>query len=468
MIELLKLCGFSAQEIDAELPRVEKAFKKLGITDEDIEIGKQRLAKYFDVEFKGVRKALRLCVMEFVNGVVAKEAGKKKVLAGFMAPGLDVVGSAAVSKSGEVFSAHHSWAFLLVASRIFAKAVPVLEAAERKWLKAGAVAHCANVKSFLGEFALDLVSKPDLIITSGYACETAPKTLDLLHEFFNIPLCCYDTCQDMDLSEDRYATKRAVDLSAKSIRKLVERIQDIVDFEITDKMLWEVINARGKMRIASGKVRKLVESSDPLPVSSTNDALWACLNTLTMSIEETDEAVDAINIFYEELQERVANGQGVVEKGAPRVLTYCPPNYPDPTPEYIIAQSGIAVVATSFGTSLPEEKLYPLPKTGLKDPYEAMALGRQRTASNQNLRQRNRMIIEECKRLNVDGVLDRYHIGCRALAGDALLLEEAVKKELGIPVLLMEWENFDPRMYKQGGFERRLDVFKSMMTRKSG
>jgi benzoyl-CoA reductase/2-hydroxyglutaryl-CoA dehydratase subunit BcrC/BadD/HgdB len=97
-----------------------------------------------------------------------------------------------------------------------------------------------------------------------------------------------------------------------------------------------------------------------------------------------------------------------------------------------------------------------------------MALSRQRTSNNQNLRQRNRMIIEECKRLNVDGVLDRYHIGCRALAGDALLLEEAVKKELGIPVLLMEWENFDPRMYKQGGFERRLDVFKSMMTRKSG
>jgi len=43
MIELLKLCGFQEQEIEAELPRVDKAFAKLGINTEDIERGKQRL-----------------------------------------------------------------------------------------------------------------------------------------------------------------------------------------------------------------------------------------------------------------------------------------------------------------------------------------------------------------------------------------------------------------------------------------
>jgi hypothetical protein len=36
MIELLKLCGYSEQEIESESPRVEKAFNKLGITAEDI------------------------------------------------------------------------------------------------------------------------------------------------------------------------------------------------------------------------------------------------------------------------------------------------------------------------------------------------------------------------------------------------------------------------------------------------
>ena len=58
MIELLKLCGFEAHDIESELPRVEKAFTKLGITSEDIERGKQRLTKYYDMELKGVRKIL--------------------------------------------------------------------------------------------------------------------------------------------------------------------------------------------------------------------------------------------------------------------------------------------------------------------------------------------------------------------------------------------------------------------------
>jgi len=43
MIELLKMCGFEADEAKSELPRIEKAFNKLGITAEDIERGKQRL-----------------------------------------------------------------------------------------------------------------------------------------------------------------------------------------------------------------------------------------------------------------------------------------------------------------------------------------------------------------------------------------------------------------------------------------
>jgi benzoyl-CoA reductase/2-hydroxyglutaryl-CoA dehydratase subunit BcrC/BadD/HgdB len=76
------------------------------------------------------------------------------------------------------------------------------------------------------------------------------------------------------------------------------------------------------------------------------------------------------------------------------------------------------------------------------------------------------MIMEECRRLNVAGVLDRFHAGCRSVAGDAIIFEKAIKKELGIPVLLMEWENFDPRAYNHEQFKSRLEVFKTMLTGK--
>ena len=42
-------------------------------------------------------------------------------------------------------------------------------------------------------------------------------------------------------------------------------------------------------------------------------------------------------------------------------------------------------------------------------------------------------------------------------------LENAIKKELGIPVMLLEWENFDPRVYKHEEYKKRLEIFKMMM-----
>jgi benzoyl-CoA reductase/2-hydroxyglutaryl-CoA dehydratase subunit BcrC/BadD/HgdB len=81
----------------------------------------------------------------------------------------------------------------------------------------------------------------------------------------------------------------------------------------------------------------------------------------------------------------------------------------------------------------------------------------------QSLADRAKLIVDGCKRWRIDGVLDHFHIGCRGVAGDAIILQEIISKELGIPVLLLEWENFDPRVFNYEEFRTRLEVFKSMM-----
>ncbi len=57
----------------------------------------------------------------------------------------------------------------------------------------------------------------------------------------------------------------------------------------------------------------------------------------------------------------------------------------------------------------------------------------------------------------------RYYTGCRTSVGDALLIKEAVEKEVGIPVLLLEWENFDPRYFDYDQYGKKLETFKGMM-----
>jgi hypothetical protein len=456
MIELLKLCGFEEREIKAELPRIEKAFGRLGIAAADIERGKQRLNKYYDIELRGVRKALRLCLREVVNAVLAREE-KKKVLYGFMSAQFGwIVSAALMSKSKEVYSAPVDMLFPFVLGGIFDKLVPVLEAAEKKWLRAGGVVHCANVKSIAGLFTLGLLPNPDLLVASGVNCETAPKTLYMLHDLYDIPVYQFSPCDDRGFNEP--PDTRTVAFAEKNLRKLVEWVQEVVGFEITDTMLLEVINARRGLSESLGKLSKLVHNSDPLLLGPANDIIWTVLFELPLGIDRLPEAIDAMNTTYEELQERASKGLGVVEKGAPRIIATLPMHQSDPRLEHLVTELGIAMVPLGSGPPSPTVL------EGEGDPYVMMAgVG----GGPPGFRGKIPAFAEVCKRMNIDGLLDRFHAGCRMTVGEAIIMKEAVEKIAGIPVFLLEWENFDPRVYNHEEYKRRLAVFKTMLAKRA-
>ena len=459
MIELLELCGYEGPEIQQELPRVKKAFDKTGIDAADIENGKQRLRLYYDLELRGIRRVIRLCVKEFVDSVLVREEGRTKVIYGFMAPDFDIIGTAAMSVSREVYAIHHFWAFMFVFGHIFDKMVTVFEAAEKSWLKSGIVAHCGNVKTLLGTLTLDLFPKPDLMITSGALCETAPKTFDLLHELYGIPVCFYETCQDREHGAFDTASRRAIELEAKSLKKMAERIETVIDHEITDEMLSDSLDAKKELNRSMQKMRQILLTSDPLPLSPTHENFWMILGLLTLSPERLQEASDAIGTLVDELQERVDKGIGVVEKGAPRILAMCPAHHIDPRLEKLVNDTGIAMLGTDALLVAPSP-------VHSDDPYQKIAAPLQASLFISPAA-KIPLLIELCKELKIDGVFNRYQSGCRTVVGDALLIQDALEKELGIPSLLLEWENYDPRYYHHEQYRKKLETFKSMMLNRS-
>jgi benzoyl-CoA reductase/2-hydroxyglutaryl-CoA dehydratase subunit BcrC/BadD/HgdB len=322
------------------------------------------------------------------------------------------------------------------------------------------MAHCGNVKTLAGSIINGFFPKPDLLITAGFLCETAPKTLEILHELYDIPVWYIDTCKDRESCEYPEPIDRIAGLTAISLRMLVEKIREVTGVEINDGMLNDVMEAKGKLGNALGRLRELVRSSDPLPLSPTHENLWMCLNSLTLSIDGIAEATEVINSLYDELRQRVDKGIGVVEKGAPRVLAILPAGQTDPRLEHLACEVGIAIVALDTNTPAPFKKTS-------ENLYMKFGLQLEQAPLDLTIAGRIPSIIEQCKNFHIDGVLDRYHVGCRTVVADALIISEAIKKELGLPVLVMEWENFDPRAYNHVQFKRRLEVFKSMMAKSS-
>ena len=124
---------------------------------------------------------------------------------------------------------------------------------------------------------------------------------------------------------------------------------------------------------------------------------------------------------------------------------------------------GIAQVSSEHGFFPLHGKRNPdYKKEEVDDPYEQLSGGMESSLCR-SISDRTAIILETCKRLQIDGVLDKYHVGCRINVGDALLIRDAITKELGIPVLLMEWEGFDPRIYNDEQYRKRLELFKDAM-----
>jgi benzoyl-CoA reductase/2-hydroxyglutaryl-CoA dehydratase subunit BcrC/BadD/HgdB len=208
------------------------------------------------------------------------------------------------------------------------------------------------------------------------------------------------------------------------------------------------------------RIRDLVAAGDPLLLSPSHENIWMCLSSLTLDEDGSNEAINALDILYDELQQRASKDQGVVEKGAPRVMAILPAGQTDPRLEQLACEAGIAIVALDMGLALPFSET-------TRDPFVEFGLASQQHSLGLTLRGRIPLIIEGCKKLKIDGVFNRFHSGCRTTVADALMLEKAIRKELDIPVLVLEWENFDPRSYHHEEYKRRLDVFKSMMMKKT-
>lgn len=460
MLEFLAMCGFDERESEEQLPRVQEVFARLGLTDDDVQRAKTRMTTYYDMDLVGVRKLWGVVLKNVCDTVLMRDDGREKVIHVCMAPGLDILGSAIMDNCSDVGMICPNMLFMAMIGCAFGKFTPILEAAEKQWLKSGAVAHCGMVKSRVGLISLGLIPKPDLTITTGYACETSPKVNELLEETYGIPACFVDACMDRELAEYPDAT-RAIDFAAKSLRAATDRIAKETGFRIEDDMLWKVLEHRGHLDQAFGRVKDLIRESDPIPLRSTHLTLFMAVELLPYTSAGLSETVEALDTLHDELLERSRRGVGATPKGAPHVLAMFPNHHTDPRWEDLANRMGLAIVGIDF-EGMPEQPAGGADVARPSDPYEVI-VQYLNGAFTQPLGGRIKLAIDTCRRLGIDGVLYHYHSGCRYVVGDVMIVRDAIIKELGIPVLMLEWENFDPRSYNHEQYEAKLETFRSMM-----
>jgi len=448
--ELLRLCGFEDEEINQERPRIEKAFQKLGIGPDDMEPTESWVRQNHDVELVGMRKILGLWLKELIDLVLAKDEGKKLVYYGF--PTISGPAMAIAAASEEIYCTCPDVVLCYSLGQIFNKLTPILEAGEENGLPPGH-ALCSLQQVRVGGMARGIIPVPDLALTSSYFCDMGSKADELLHERYGHPAIYVDGSMDSRWGEFPDYLPERVSYLGGQLEKAFSGVKEVLGVEVTEEARREGASRSRALVGASNTLVKLMKTADPQPISIAMDI--ASLTSGSASRRIVTEGPEAIALLNQEVKERIDKGIGVVEKGAPKIMTFLS-HFSDPSIMHMLEDSGLSMLM--YLTAVSKYRRATPFISGEILAKEEMARG----SYHSNYGYANRAA-EAAQELNVDGVIWNYLYNCRPLSLHSHLVKQFVEKETGIPVLSLEFDLADNRSYSAAAMRTRVETFAEML-----
>ena len=446
--ELLNLCGYTPEEIAEQKPRVEQAFQKLGLTEEDIKRGESRLRQFYAVDLEPVRMLLGVWVKELIDTMMAGEEKRKIIYSEW--PGANcVLNMGGITAYEDVhFATPVSQTFMIVLGGIFGKLDPFLEAGEGMGL-GPAKAHCGLWQMHVGVIASGIIPKPDLIITSQYICDQAAEADQLLEDMYGIPVVYLDGCCDWQYGE--MPSRRQVELVAGRMHMIKDKIEEVCGAPFPDEAVMAGFKDMAKSYFFHKAIADTMIAADPQPISQLNlDLVYFAQFTTLQRRKQFQQAATAL---AKEVKRLVQEGKGVVPKGAPRVyLAFRFPAQPDVYK--MIEEVGLAVPVALLDYLEPDED----PST-YNDLMEIIAKSVYRNAPPCTSYSNIRYNVNSCKEYDLDGAIEFYPLGCRPYSIPPLMIKQQISDELGIPSIVLEWGGYDPRDYPAGQFKSRMETF---------
>ena len=448
--DLLQLCGWGEDQIAQEKPRLEEAFKILGLGPEEMKSAEARVREGYDIELKGVRKALGVWIGGLVDVVLSKKEGKRIVYYSF--PPLGGLGGriSAIGK-GEILCVCPEFILDIALGAIFDRIDPIMETGEEKALPPGA-ALCAMNKIRVGAITRGIIPVPDLLLASSFYCDQGGQTDEWLREVYGIPWVVMDNVMDSAWDEFPNLSPERVSYMAAEIENGWIEAAEILG-QKPDKEHWgEYATLYSRFVEGIAKTNSTMKA-DPPPISQSNLQVVRFLRNAT-SYDRFADALKAIEILVPELEERVRRGAGPLPKGTPRVGSFLIPQR-DQSVAHLIEKAGIAVPVTFLS--------YDAYTAMLDTGYGTIAEKSAQTELSRGLYHSTSAILYWTKRavedFGLDGILWTQPIHCRPMASSGFILKKAIEKEMNVPVLVLEVDWYDNRVISGETMRTKIETF---------
>jgi len=450
----LKLVGFEESEIPEYLPEWAKASEILGLKTEDIKFATQEwIPTYFDVKLMGVRKLLGSLVKELIDLTKTNEYKKKgvKIIYGIMPAITHNYYALKATAPDRVYVSFPDYLITVTMNSLFHKLNPYLEEAERSGIPYGC-RHCALNKTRYSARKLGVIPSPDVNWIWGFVCDEGPKTDEFIELYHDATWNSYVTRipHDQALGTEEDEVVERVEYLASQLKDGFEFIQKVTGIRVKDEKLTEVIGIWQTYYKKLGQLNRLL-ASDPQPLSGLICSFFSMplsvpFNTGLAQVES------ALDITIKEIKHRIANKEGIMPEGAPKLMVHIMPITLPWIPK-MFEQNGVGL---TFGeVSAPSKKQLTPPR--FKDPYMAAAETWLKRSSTVNTGYRAKIMCEKLETYGVDGMVFGFFDFDRWIGSDHRLLARMVEEKTKLPVFYIEGDIWDDRDYSPEALRTRIE-----------
>ncbi|MDY6881742.1 MAG: 2-hydroxyacyl-CoA dehydratase family protein [Thermodesulfobacteriota bacterium] len=450
--KMLMLLQYDEQEAEEQRPRIEKAFDRVGFSDEEIMIAQKNIVHDFDLD--PAKKAIGTWFMRFVDIVLCRDEYEKVVY--HVHPGIPRLNLAMTQVYPNLFSDFPETIMMNVLG-MFDKLKWVVEQAE-EWGLEQTQAHCSINQVTYGAIMSNLIPKPDLIVAGRYQCDQTVKLCELISQMKKVPFIAFDTVRDEPWGFFPEVADRAVNYFGDEYDDALKESCELLGIPpLTDEQWKKARKDYVLPYILLNDIHETYIKAEKRPARLSNHQPFQ-FGTLETSGRYYEKFLSALQGYLRELRKRVKEGVGVLPKGAPKVGMMCGTSFGMHDDADMYEEAGLDVV-------VPIAAVWVAPF----ERGEKRAEGHSRRIAWSYIKKGYvRVTYDHAYRFkalaehgNLDGIIYAAMFSCRVLQAGYMV--KKVVEEAGYPTMVLETDIVDPRTHTADSLRTRVEAFAELL-----
>jgi benzoyl-CoA reductase/2-hydroxyglutaryl-CoA dehydratase subunit BcrC/BadD/HgdB len=289
--------------------------------------------------------------------------------------------------------------------------------------------------------------QPDYMLCCNNICNQLMKWFETIAAEKNIPLILFD----VPFNNEYEVTQSRLDYMKKQSEYMIGELEKISGKKFERKRLEEVMELSNECGMEWRRAQKYAEAK-PSPINGFDMFNYMALMVCARGRKDT---LEAIRLFADEMEEKYNNGETSFRgEEKHRILMEGIACWPKLRHNYKqLAEHGINMAGTVYTDTWG--RVY-------KD-FDEMLISYGLVLDNLNLERATERRVNIIKRAKCDGIIVHMNRSCKIWDGFLYEMDRRMQEETGVPSIMYDGDQADPRCYSEAQFETRIQGISEVM-----